>query len=59
MTALDLIIVALYFAVVVAGQEAPGQDRIKDAVTPLPAKGQTGGAFGKEGVANRRPPAAG
>ena len=42
-----------------AGREerSPAREAIKDFQKPLPAKGQTGGAFGLEGEAN--PPAGG
>ena len=36
------------------GQNKAGQGQIRDAQAPHPAKGQTGGAFGKEGKAERR-----
>ena len=36
------------------GQNKPGQAQIRDAAAPHPAKGQTGGAYGKEGKAERR-----
>ena len=36
-----------------AGQSAPGKEEIRDALTSLPMKGETGGAFGKDDVANR------
>ena len=35
------------------GQNKAGQGQIRDAVAALPAKGQTGGAFGKAGKAER------
>lgn len=37
------------------GQHSPEVEAIKDAQAPLPAKGHTGGAFGKQGQAQRRP----
>ena len=36
------------------GQRAAGRAAIRDAAIPLPMKGATGGAFGKEGMTNRR-----
>lgn len=36
------------------GQSAPGRDRVKDAVDELPMKGRTGGASGRDEMANRQ-----
>ena len=36
------------------GQDAPGRAEIADAVEPVPMKGETGGAFGRDGMANRK-----
>jgi hypothetical protein len=36
------------------GQAAPGREQIRDAAVPLPMKGKTGGASGREGHPNRR-----
>lgn len=35
-------------------QSNPERNAIRDAQAPLPAKGETGGAFGKGGMANRK-----
>src|SRR4051794_22584076 len=36
------------------GQSAPGREEIRDAVVPADMKGKTGGAYGEEGMANRK-----